>query len=414
MGELCPEIVENNERNMRILFIRGAFLNKFEGQNYEQLTEDHQIIGIGSLTSIDKNFDFPVRLFFSPYDVSNKIERIGQIGLIGGRLARGLFNRFLGDSHFLFGLEKFVRGQRRSWDIAHIAETYYGYDLQVVRLKKYRFIKKIISTCWETIPFNNETIEKKKRIKEIVKKNVDLFICPTKRAQRALIEEGVNEERIRLLRMGVDLKRFKIPNSKFQIPNKFRVQNSKLKSFTLLFVGRLVKEKGVMEIYKAFKQIKNQKSKIKNHNVKLKIVGGGYLERKLLRKAKRDGLEKSIFIEKKSYQEMPKVYQEADLLIVPSKTTKTWEEQYGMVLVEAMASGLPIIAYRSGAIAEVLGDVGLLIDEGDINGLTKAIVNLINNKDLRIKLGSMGRKRAEKEFDREKIGKKIEEIYRNR
>jgi len=404
---------------MRILFIRGAFLNKFEGQNYEPLARDHQIVGIGSLTSIHKKFDFPVKLFFSPYDIGSKIGQINQIGSIGERLMKGFFNRLLGDSHFLFGLEKFVKSQvfqsfnqmKQRYDIAHIAETYYGYDLQAVRLKKQGFIKRIVSTCWETIAFNNEKIGKKKRIKEIVKKNTDFFLCPTERAKLSLITEGITDSKIRIVRVGVDLSRFKYQklNIKYQ-KYKSNIKNNLI----ILFVGRLVEEKGVMELYEAFKNIKHETCNMKHKNtkIKLKIIGEGNLKEKLINKIKKDKLEENVSIEKKSYQEMPKAYQEADILVVPSRTSKTWEEQYGMILVEAMASGLPVVAFRSGAIFEVLGNVGILVDEGDVDNLTKTIFTLINNNDLRIKLGKMGRERVEKEFDREKISKKIERIYK--
>ncbi len=391
---------------MKILFIRGAFLNRFEGQNYEPLAKDHQIVGIGSLTSIHKKFDFPVKLFISPYDIQTK-------------LTRGLFNRVLGDSHFLWGFEKFVKQgilqsfniMKCKYDIGHIAETHYGYDLQAIRLKQGGFIKKVVSTCWETIPFNNETIKKKKRIKEIIKKNTDLFICPTERAKRSLIMEGVSEEKIVIVRVGVDLNSFKILNPKYQIPNKSQIRNSKFKTFHILFVGRLVEEKGVMDLYGAFKNVKCQMSNVKVR-LKLRMVSEGNLRKKLIKNIEKDGLESDVLLENRPYKEMPKVYQKADLLIVPSKSTKTWEEQYGMVLVEAMASGLPIVVYRSGAIPEVLGSSGILVNEGDVNGLTKAILTLLDNKDLRIKLGKIGRRRAEKEFDSEKIAKKLGEIYR--
>jgi glycosyltransferase involved in cell wall biosynthesis len=297
----------------------------------------------------------------------------------------------------------------------------------VVKLKEGGFIKKIVSTCWETIAFNNETIAKKKRIKEIVKKNIDLFICPTEKAKLSLTVEGITDDKIRIIRVGVDLDRFKnkISNIKYQ-KNKSNIKNKKRDSFNMLFVGRLIEEKGVMEVYEIFKNVKCQMSscdklrmtlsKVEVSNVKtrlkLRIVGDGYLKEKLLNMIKKDKLGDNVFIEKKSYEEMPRVYQEADVLVVPSKTTPTWEEQYGMVLVEAMASGLPIVAYPSGAIPEVLGKAGLLVKEGDVKGLTQAIITLMNNTDLRIKLGKIGRRRAEKEFDREKIAKKIENIYK--
>lgn len=394
---------------MKILLIRGAFLNQFESQNYEPLAKNHQIVGIGSLTSIHKKLAFPAKLFFSPYDLGRKIGQITQIGPTVERLTRGFFNRVLGDSHFLLGFEGWVNQKRfqsinqlKHWDIGHIAETYYGYDLQTAKLKSKGLIKKIVSTCWETIPFNNETIGKKKKIKEIVKKNIDLFICPTEKAKKALVIEGVDERKIRVIRVGVDLDKFKVKSEKLKVEKK---------DFVILFIGRLVEEKGVMDIYQVFKQVKSLKLKVKNYNLKLKIIGEGNLKNNLLNKIKKYKLENSVFIEKKSYEEIPRVYQEADILIVPSKSTKTWEEQYGMVLIEGMASGLPVVAYRSGAIPEVLGNGGLLVDEKDIEGLTKAVIDLINNKDLRVKLGKIGRRRVEKEFDREKIAKKIEGVY---
>ena len=223
--------------------------------------------------------------------------------------------------------------------------------------------------------------------------------------------EGVSEEKIVIVRVGVDLNSFKILNPKYQIPNKSQIRNSKFKTFHILFVGRLVEEKGVMDLYGAFKNVKCQMSNVKVR-LKLRMVSEGNLRKKLIKNIEKDGLESDVLLENRPYKEMPKVYQKADLLIVPSKSTKTWEEQYGMVLVEAMASGLPIVVYRSGAIPEVLGSSGILVNEGDVNGLTKAILTLLDNKDLRIKLGKIGRRRAEKEFDSEKIAKKLGEIYR--
>ena len=82
-----------------------------------------------------------------------------------------------------------------------------------------------------------------------------------------------------------------------------------------------------------------------------------------------------------------------------------------MVLVEAMASGLPIIAYDTGAIKEVVGNAGIYIHEGDVGGLTFAIENLIKDTDFRIKVGTIGRERVKREFDCRKTAKKIEKLY---
>ena len=83
-----------------------------------------------------------------------------------------------------------------------------------------------------------------------------------------------------------------------------------------------------------------------------------------------------------------------------------------MVLIEAMACGLPIVAYDTGAIKEVVGNAGIYIHEGDINGLAFAIRKLIEDKIFARKLSTMGRERVEKEYDCRKTAKKIEELYK--
>ena len=159
---------------------------------------------------------------------------------------------------------------------------------------------------------------------------------------------------------------------------------AKLKTITVLFVGRLVPEKGLLDLQKAVNQINNSL-------VKLRVVGNNSVD----------------------YQQMPKIYQQANIFVLPSKTTRTWEEQYGMVLVEAMASGLPIVAYGSGAIPEIIDKAGILVKEGNIDQLAYSIYRLIENENLRQKLGKMSRRRTEKFFNCRKTAKQLTEIYEN-
>jgi glycosyltransferase involved in cell wall biosynthesis len=173
----------------------------------------------------------------------------------------------------------------------------------------------------------------------------------------------------------------------------------------LLFVGRLVEEKGVFDLLKAINQLRIT-------NYKLKIVGDGPLKNDLIGWIQRNGLQKKIFVNQQKYEDMLEVYRQADIFILPSKHTKTWEEQYGMVLVEAMASGLPIIAYDSGAIREVISDVGLLVKEGDINQLCKALQELVIDEKRRKLLSQAARVRAEQEFDRNKTARILTQLYK--
>ncbi len=368
---------------INVALVRGKYLNNFEGQNYVFNRKKIRLTGIASFRPIHTTFPFPIKKFPSLNDLSDLGPEIWKNGL------KFVANRILGDSQVLFGLENIAS----QFDVFHTADPHYYYSYQLAKLRKQNKIKYLICTSWETIPFNNETVSKKRQLKHFVLAQVDRFICYTKKAKQALIAEGVNETKIAVIRLGVDIKRFKIQS-----------RNLKPTIITILFVGRLVEEKGILDLYRCFREIGIGK---------LKIVGDGLLKKELIQKVKNDRLEHRVSIETKSYEQMPQVYQEADLLVFPSKRTKTWEEQYGMVLVEAMASGLPIIAYDTGAIREIVGDSVFLVKENDQKGLFTSMRSLIESGPLRLKLGTMGRMRVEKLFDCRRTAQEISQHYQS-
>lgn len=339
---------------MKVALVRGGYLNNFEGQNYASLGRSIQIAAISSLNPIHTSFPFPVIKLPSLYDTP---------------LPNYIANRTLGDRQILFGLEKTMK----EFDIVHTADSHYYYSYQLAKLRKDGKIKHLISTTWETIPFNNESTSAKKRIKRFTMKHVDRFLCYSDRAKECLIKEGVNSKKITLVNLGIDLSRFK----------KLKEHNAhKTSKVSVLFVGRDVPEKGLSDLRDSIKHL------IEPDKVKLLVAGNI------------------------SYDKMPDVYRLADIFVMPSKTTKTWEEQYGMVLLEAMASGLPILAYRSGAIPELLGSAGILVPEGNIAKLTKELEALINSPSKRKKLGRLARKRAEKLFDSRKFSLEVRKLYK--
>lgn len=363
---------------MKISFVRGAYLNNFEGQNYAL-----PITGYSSLFPLDANVPFPLVKLPSIADLQKPPFLNKPIKYIA--------NRTLGDSQILFGLENYIRGS----DIVHVADPHYYYSYQAARLKAEGAIKKLVSTWWETIPFNNESTPAKKRIKRYVMSQVNMFVCYTERAKNCLIAEGITEERIKVIPLGVDLEYFK------------PVKKNESNRFTILFVGRLVEEKGILDLYEAFKMVSQNEQQ-----VMLRIVGAGPLENRVQKLIQKDGFQNRVIIEHKSYKEMPSVFQQADILCVPSKNTKTWEEQYGMVFVEAMASGIPIISYATGSIPRVVGNAGLFAKENNSNELFALIIQIIRAKDLSAKLGTIGRERAEKVFDTRKTRNEIYKLYK--
>ena len=92
--------------------------------------------------------------------------------------------------------------------------------------------------------------------------------------------------------------------------------------------------------------------------------------------------------------EVRHAYQACDMIVVPSRSSASVKEQFGRVALEAMMSGCPVVAYSTGALADVIGDGGLLVEEGDILGLRAAIRATIDNPIHRGRLAERARQSA--------------------
>lgn len=357
---------------MTTFLLRGAFANQFELQNYEPLAHDFNLHLIASrypLTSVN----IPTTHLWSPQDLPTFPYK------------HAILNRLLGDPHWLLGLHDLLTQKESNGSnyrtIVHTAETYYAYTHQAVQLRKKGRIKTLISTCWETIPHNNESLARKKAWKVEARRHIDHFITPTNRAEQALIKEGVDAHRISLIRVGVDLNRFKPVKPRKHIKN-------------ILFIGRVEEEKGISDLLEMAQRIPK--------GINLTIIGQGKYRMPSIPNVHRAQLP---------YSSIHKAYQDADLFILPSRATPTWEEQYGMVLIEAMASGLPIITTKTGAIPEVVGPAAFLVKERSPEELYQALQFLLKNDGKRQELAITARKRAEERFDRTKIAKQLADLY---
>lgn len=358
---------------MKISIIRGAFLNPFELQNVYPLKDRHDITAYSSLRPINSNIDLPLVRLVSPTDLSLPFKY-------------PLLNRVFGDAHYLFGLEKRLVGS----DIVHVAETYYHYTHQALVAKKKGLVKKVVSTVWEVIPHNNEGLRGRRKFKEEARNQIDHFLAVTQKAKNALLTEEVGEKKITVVPLGIDLKHFSPPAK----PKNKSVLN-------ILFVGRFVEEKGVGDLVKAFTKLKEKKLPIR-----LTLVGQGPLKKDFT------GL-KGVTLTQSSYQNIPHLYSQADIFCLPSQTTPYWQEQYGMVLLEAMASGLPIITTRTGAIEEVCGKDVLYVPQKSPVHLARALEKLILDQPLRRRLSSLALKRAKKHYDYRKAADRIEAVYQS-
>ncbi len=139
-------------------------------------------------------------------------------------------------------------------------------------------------------------------------------------------------------------------------------------SLTFGYVGRLVPEKGIDVFLRALASFGAAQAI---------VVGDGPERAALETLARQLGIADRVrFTPAVSPREATDVIGALDVLVLPSLATRSWTEQFGRVLIEAMASGVPVAASRSGAIPETLGDAGILFSEGDSRELAAALRRL--------------------------------------
>ena len=175
------------------------------------------------------------------------------------------------------------------------------------------------------------------------------------------------------------------------------------KDFVIAYSGRLKKEKGILQLIQAIKQVKEIVK------LKLLIIGASAYGKdkeptKYIRQLEEESepiKDKVIFTGFINYDQMPSYLKMADIAVVPSM----WEEPFGLTVVEALAAGLPLITTRSGGIPEICEGVATIIDrENIVENLAAAILDLYNHPEKRKQLAAAGLERA-KQFDKDSYAK---------
>ena len=110
--------------------------------------------------------------------------------------------------------------------------------------------------------------------------------------------------------------------------------------------------------------------------------------------------------------QIPAYLRQMDVLVLASRTLPNWKEQFGRVLVEAMACGVPVVGSDSGEIPNVIGDAGLTFPEDDVDGLHKHLLNLMKSDELRDKMGVNGRQRVLDCYTQSQIAAQTVAVYR--
>ncbi len=173
------------------------------------------------------------------------------------------------------------------------------------------------------------------------------------------------------------------------------------------YAGKLVEEKGLRTLWRAFAEIAGERA-----DLHLLLVGGGPMLEEIEASARAAGLDKRLHTPGVAHNaELPTYLNALDVFVLPSETRRNWREQFGRVAVEAMACGVPVIGSDSGEIPIVLGDAGLTFHEGDASALAAQLRCLLSDPAFRAQLGAKGRQRVLDLYSVEKVAAQHHAIY---
>ena len=177
-----------------------------------------------------------------------------------------------------------------------------------------------------------------------------------------------------------------------------------LRGTVIGFIGRFVPEKGVMDLLEEFARLEGERT--------LLLIGGGTLEADLRRRAEELGVADRVRIVLSiPHAEVPKYINLMDLLVLPSYTVPHWKDQFGQVLVQAMASEVPVLGSTHAEIPNVIGDAGFTFEERNRDDLRAKMQMLLADAALRAEYGPKGRRRVLDHFTNTRIAEKTWAVY---
>lgn len=230
----------------------------------------------------------------------------------------------------------------------------------------------------------------------------DVIISPSECYIKESRFLGKYRDKIVVIPNGLNIAEFNISYSKEECRRKLGLS---IDGRIIIFVGTLSPHKGPDVLLKAMPKILKDIP-----DAELVFVGSGWMRGELERACKQFSVEKHVkfagFVEERL---KPIYYRAADVFCLPSVMK---HEIFGIVNLEAMACGIPIVASKIGGVPDVVkdGENGLLVPPGDSEALADAIIYLLENEDVREKMGKNGRKKVEG-YSWERIAEETEKVY---
>jgi glycosyltransferase involved in cell wall biosynthesis len=343
----------------RVVVLRGHEANPWDLGVWEQLGSGYDVSVL-----VTRSNRFDVSSLGVERRPTTALRDLLPKGVVGELSAEVLGDRYL-------HLDRALEGAA----IVHSAELVSWFTRAATRLKSDLGFR-LVLTVWETIPLVEAYRPSRVHAwRAAALAAADLYIAPTERSRDALLLEGVDHERVIVSPPGIDLSRFRAATAAEGVEGHLIVSP-----------GRLVWEKGHQDVIRAIALIRRGIAAPGGAPApRLLIVGRGPEEARLRAHAEELGVGDLVEIRAVPYEEMPGIFASASCMVLASiprtfsgpglrdSPRSYWEEQFGMVLAEAMATGIPILAAASGAIPEVTRNAVPLFPPGDWQELARLL-----------------------------------------
>jgi glycosyltransferase involved in cell wall biosynthesis len=286
---------------------------------------------------------------------------------------------------------------QEKWDVIHIDEEPFNFVTYHTLTARRRKDAQVVFTTWQNLmkryppPFNF--------FEKYVFQHSAGAIAGNTEAVKVLRRRGFQKLATYVPQLGVDTLLFRKQDA-----SEYRAKLGLRDAFLLGFVGRLSPEKGIDTLIRALARVSRE--------CVLVVVGSGPEQRKLEAVAEGCGVSSRIrWVPWVSSADIPGYMNSFDVLVLPSRTLRNLKEQFGRVLVEAMACETCVIGSDAGAIPDVIGEAGLLFHEGDASALACCLSRVVEDPSLRGLLAKAGRERALSHFSYNKIARDTIDFY---
>ncbi|MGH7925292.1 MAG: glycosyltransferase family 4 protein [Candidatus Binatus sp.] len=266
-----------------------------------------------------------------------------------------------------------------AFDVVHAWEEPYIYaGYQIVRA----MAKSDAAFCFRTA----QNIDKRypfpfSRFERAARERAQGWIAGGNLVFESMVRRGFPKERGRIITLAVDLDAFRplAPERKQTV-----ARDLGLRPPIVAYVGRLTRAKGIDLMMRAMDAV------VGSTHWSLLVMGAGPMEGELRNWAAARGWNDRVQIRLVPHRDVPRYLGAADILLAPSQTGPRWREQFGRMVIEAFACGVPVLGSDSGEIPYVVGDAGKVLPESDAEKWAKAIIEMLGSAELRADMARRG------------------------